>query len=60
MPPALGIWGNRALDEHPIIITLLLLHTHFVVPMGISPMENLGCFSPQGKPAATVALPYPN
>ena len=29
-----------------------LYFVHFVVPMGISSMRNLGCF-PQGKPAAT-------
>ena len=32
---------------------------HFVVPMRISPMGKSGRF-PQGKPAATVALPNPN
>ena len=32
---------------------------YFVVPMGIFPMENLGCFL-QGKPAVTVTLPSLN
>ena len=42
-----------------IVIFCCVCFVHFVVPMGISPMGNLGCF-PQGKPAATVVLPNPN
>ena len=38
---------------------LFTCELHFIVPMGIFPMVNLGRFPP-GKPAATVALPNPN
>ena len=46
-----GFWG--------VFFVLFFVFLHFVVPMGISPMENVGRF-PQGKPAPTVALPNPN
>ena len=32
---------------------LFLSFLYFVVPVGISPVENLGCYPPEGKPAAT-------
>ena len=41
------------------VFCIILYFVHIVVPMGISPMGNLGRL-PQEKPAATVTLPNPN
>ena len=46
--------AGLGLGQYHIIINFFLVH--FVVPMGIFPMGNSGRF-PQGKPAATFAIP---
>ena len=57
-PPDIGFVFFICALQFIFVCGGFFLHfVHFVVPMGISPMGNLGRF-PQGKPAAT-ELRYP-